>query len=72
MALDMDIFNVRVDKGDAARFRAMLDERGISITQFLRGAVDTFVKTGEMRYPIGEDFTAKRRLGIPNKPKAAA
>lgn len=72
MALDMDILNVRVSKENAVKFRAMLDERGISITCFLRGVVDSFVETGEQRYPTGEDLTYMRRRGNPNKAKIAA
>ncbi|MGC2970449.1 hypothetical protein [Paraburkholderia aspalathi] len=72
MAMDLKIVNVKLDREKADKFKKLCAASGTNVTCFLRGAIEDFIETGEVPFELGEDLTYRRRLGVPNKPKANA
>jgi antitoxin component of RelBE/YafQ-DinJ toxin-antitoxin module len=72
MAMDLKTVNIKLDSEKAEAFKTRCAASGVKVTCFLRGAIEHFIATGEVPFELGEDLTYRRRLGVPNNPKANA
>ena len=72
MAMDKEVLTFKVEHEKAEKFRDLCAAKGIRLTMILRGAVEEFVRTGDVSFPVSEDLAHRRRLGITSKAKINA